>query len=305
MEAEIITVTVTYNPDLAILSSQLSALPEHSLKIIIDNHSSKPTGLEISQAIAAWPNIHFVANSVNRGLAAAINQGVQQALTLAPNARFLFLLDQDSEPDTHCVKTLLSAFQELHKQELAVGCVGPQLIDPATGLAHGFHQAKGWRWLRLYPKNTDSPVACSNLNGSGLLMQVALFQELGGLDEAFFIDHVDTEWAFRVLNAGFSLWGIPAARMYHRMGQESLRYWWFGWRLWPCRSPLRHRYLFRNAVLLMRRSYVPLVWKAWAVVKLMLTFCVHAVFDRQRSQQIQAMIGGVRTAFNWKKRLKE
>jgi rhamnosyltransferase len=137
-------------------------------------------------------------------------------------------------------------------------------------------------------------VPCTNLNGSGTLVPIELFLQLGGLDEALFIDHVDTEWSFRVLAADLGLRGIPAAVFKHRMGQSSVRYWLLGWRIWPSRSPQRHYFLFRNAVLLMRRPYVPRVWKFWAVVKLALTAIMHGLFDRERRAQWRQMRQGVR-----------
>jgi len=108
---------------------------------------------------------------------------------------------------------------------------------------------------------------------------------------------VDTEWAFRVLAQGYTLWGVPQAVFKHRMGQGSLSYWLCGWRVWPARSAARHRFLFRNAMWLTRRSYVPTVWKSWALVKLTLTFAVHGLFDPQRGAQMAAMLQGLREGF--------
>ncbi len=124
-------------------------------------------------------------------------------------------------------------------------------------------------------------------------MPIELFNELGGLEEDFFIDHVDTEWSFRVLAAGYGLYGVPYITFQHRMGEQSLRFWWFGWRIWPKRSPQRHYYLFRNAVRLMRRSYVPRVWKILVFIKLGMTLLIHVLFDSKRGSQVCHMIRGV------------
>jgi rhamnosyltransferase len=81
------------------------------------------------------------------------------------------------------------------------------------------------------------------------------------------------------------------------MGEASRRIWLFGWRVWPSRSPQRHYYLFRNAVALMRRQYVPVVWKTWAVAKLVLTAVVHGLHGDRRREQLQQMWRGARAAF--------
>jgi rhamnosyltransferase len=170
--------------------------------------------------------------------------------------------------------------------------VGPVLVDVDTGVEHGFHQARGWRWTRRFPDSLE-PLPVDNHNGSGTLVATDLFLALGGLASDFFIDHVDTEWAFRVLASGHRLYGVPGVRFRHRMGVRGIRYWLFGWRVWPYRSPLRHYYLFRNSIRLLRASYVPAVWKAWAPVKLLLTAIVHGLFDRRRGEQLRQMGRGL------------
>lgn len=293
-ESSVVTVTVTYNPDLVSLEAQLVALPESSVKIIVDNASRTDVLVAVEALAERLPNVRLLQNASNLGLAAAVNQGAREAAALQPPPRFVLLLDQDSEPRPGSIEALLAAFRTLEEGGSRVGCVGPALLDPETGLTHGFHQCTRWRWRRAYPPlGSTKPVPCANLNGSGTLVPLSLFLQMGGLDEALFIDHVDTEWSFRVLAAGYGLWGVPEAVFVHRMGQASLRFWWFGWRLWPSRSPQRHYFLFRNATILMRRHYVPFVWKVWAVVKLALTGVVSGLLDAQRRDQLQNMVRGV------------
>ena len=117
---------------------------------------------------------------------------------------------------------------------------------------------------------------------------------IGGLDAGLFIDHIDTDWSFRVLAHGRRLFGIPSARLIHRMGRGSRRVWLLGWRVWPERSPQRHRTLFRNTILLLRRPHVPFVWKFWALVKLPLTLLLTLLYGPQRIPQLTAMLRGVR-----------
>ena len=289
------TVTVTFNPDLEILEKQLRALPTGCVKVVVDNASRSELFAGVQALADRLTNVRVCRNETNLGLAAALNQGAWSLSELATPPRFVLLLDQDSEPQPGSIETLLMAFQQLEVAGHAVGCVGPLLRDPDTGITHGFHVQSRWRWRRVYPREgTATPVQCTNLNGSGTLTPLALFSRLGGLDESFFIDHVDTEWAFRVLDAGFGLWGVPGAVFVHRMGNTGLRFWWLGWRVWPSRSPVRHYYLFRNAVRLMRRPYVPTVWKSWGSLKLAMTALVHGFLGPERCSQLRNMWRGVR-----------
>lgn len=285
------TVTVTFHPDMDILGAQQRQLPQESLRIIVDNCSSESLRSQL-EALAACDGSVLVANDANLGLAAAVNQGV--AVAREHGCKSVLLLDQDTEPGEGGVLALVAAYERLRESGVPPACVGPRIIDAATGLEHGFHRLEGWRWVRRYPsKGSVELVPCTNLNGSGTLVPMLLFDRIGGLEEQLFIDHVDTEWAFRVLANGYGLYGVPNVSFLHRMGSRSLRFWWLRWRVWPYRSPLRHRFLYRNTVQLMRRNYVPAVWKGWAALKLLLTFGVHLVFDGQRFPQIAAMAGGI------------
>jgi rhamnosyltransferase len=287
-------ITVTYHPDLARLRAQLARLPASALVVLVDNASDAPEIAQLTALASARRGTQLVRNVRNLGLAAAVNQGAGAAARIDPGVDTLLLLDQDSVPEPGSIAQLQRALAELEGKGARAGCVGPRLVDDATGLQHGFHCIRGWRWSRVFPETgSTTPVDVANLNGSGTLLRRATFERLGGLESGLFIDHVDTEWAFRVRAAGLHLYGIPQAAFAHRMGDRSLRFWCFGWRVWPQRSPLRHYYLFRNAVTLLRRPYVPRVWKFWAVVKLGLTLVVHGVFDGERRAQLRSMWRGI------------
>ena len=291
----LVAVIVTHHPDIPILARELEALPPESAVVLVDNASGSDTVIELNSLIAPRSRAHIIQNDANRGLAAAVNQGVRQAKYMWQDIQFVLLLDQDSEPTPGSIEKLAQAYDALSASGATVGCVGPALLDASTGMHHGFHQSTHWRWRRVRPASKSiHPVTCTNLNGSGTLMRIDLFFKLGGLDEALFIDHVDTEWAFRVLAAGHSLWGIPNATFTHSMGERGMRFWFFGWHVWPSRAPLRHYFLFRNAAILMRRDYVPRTWKFWAAVKLLLTVGIHVSLDARRGAQLRCMLRGLK-----------
>lgn len=299
-------ITVTFNPDISLLRAQLVALPTDCPKIVVDNASVSDLAQQIELLVGQTPKACLVKNDQNDGLAAAANAGVKLARANWPDVRFALLLDQDSEPLSGSIARLVEAFDALQASGERIGCVGPALIDVSTGLPHGFHQCTRWRWRRAYPpRDAIAPVECVNLNGSGTLVPIDMFLELGGLDETLFIDHVDTDWAFRVLHAGYSLRGVPNAEFAHRMGQKSVRFWWFGWRVWPSRSPQRHYFLFRNAVVLMRRGYVPSVWKVWAVAKLSLTAVLTVLAGPERLAQLRCIFYGVRDGCRLRGKVRE
>lgn len=285
-------ITVTFHPDLEVLERQLAML-EGPCVVVVDNAS--PAQPVLREVVARHTMATLVCNTQNTGLAAALNQGVEEALRRRPDCRFLVFLDQDTEPAPEGVERLVRALADLRAGDPRVGALGPQMIDADTGLGHGFHVMRGWRWTRVHPPAAATgPIACAALNGSGLTVPAAVFAAVGGFDEGFFIDHVDTEWSFRATRAGYFCYGLPDVAFRHRMGARSLRFWLLRWRVWPYRAAARHYYLFRNAVSLMRRDYVPRVWKAWVVAKLLFTAVAHAVADRDRAAQLRSMWRGAR-----------
>lgn len=287
-------VTVTFNPSIELLKRQLDELPRVSRKLIVDNSSDVAVWKEIESIKSSYENLDVLLNRSNLGLAAAINKGAERLAAEALAPEFIMLLDQDSVPRPKSIEILLESFVLARAEGKRVGSVGPMLLDPETGLTHGFHQMGRFGWRRLFPAmDFPHPVSCANLNGSGTLVELLLFRELGGLDESLFIDHVDTEWSFRVLANGFELLGVPRAVFLHNMGESSKRLWIFGWRIWPLRSPKRHYFLYRNAIKLMRRPYVPVVWKIWAAVKLFLTSVITLLIGPSRWRQLRSMIHGL------------
>lgn len=286
-----VTLTVTYYPEPELLLCQLRALPAACRKLVVDNGTAAAHWAAVDAQLGGVPNLECLRLGRNLGLAAAINHGMRH-LADASGDTLVLWLDQDSEPTADALQRLVEAHDGLLASGAPVGAVGPVLVDAVTGLAHGFHCIHGWRWRRVHPAPGTRPLPCASLNGSGTMLRLSVWRALGGLDEALFIDHVDTEWSFRLRAAGYGLWGVPDAVFRHRMGVCSRRLWLVG--LWPWRTSARHYYLFRNAVVLMRRPRVPRVWKCWAAVKLLLTAVVHGIYDRERARQWRAMLRGVR-----------
>lgn len=284
------TVTVTYNPGLEVLKRQLEAIPPGCMKVIVDNGSMNQNALR--DLLGDSESIKLLLSPVNLGLAEAVNRGVAHAASLA-GIEYVLLLDQDTVPSEGAVERLFSAMRSIERKA-GLCAAGPRMMDAVTGMHHGFHVMTGWRWRRVYPSAESAPVECSNINGSGILTSVKAWEKCGGMDAGLFIDHVDTDWSFRMLSKSMPLFGVPASDFSHSMGVDSRRIWLFGWHVVPVRSPLRHYYLFRNTARLMRREYVPPVWKAWAAVKMPMTLLMAGLLGPQRLKQLSSIIRGLR-----------
>jgi len=286
-------VIVTYFPDLKVLARQLEVLPLEAMTIVVDNSVVAEARQQVKALLNEWPEICLIENTHNIGLAAAFNRGAAQLATLACEA--ILLLDQDSEPEPGAVVALHRQWQLLCLSHPRLGAVGPRLCEAEGGTEHGFHRLRRGLWQRHVPPAADhTPIRVSSLNGSGTLMSLHLYQALGGLEESLFIDHVDTEWSFRLLAAGYELLGLPGVRFAHRMGRSTTRIWLLGWRAWPSRSPIRHYYLYRNTLQLLRQRQTPLVWKFWASARLLLNYLVQWGAGPEGTVQQREMRRGLR-----------
>ena len=291
-----VAITVTFHPDLEVLTRQVAALGELAAVVIVDNGSTVAE-MEGLRALVSRTHcrIFLVEAGQNLGLAAGLNLGVAEAKRRVPGSSALLLLDQDSEFPNDAPGKLLLRLNQLQAEYGTACCVGPSMDDISTGMSHGFHHiVGGWRWARTYPASMGTtPLPVDNLNGSGTTMPLVLYELLGGMDADLFIDHVDTDWSFRVLAAGGMLFGDPTISFTHRMGEAGRRVWLLGWRVWPERSPLRHRFLYRNTLILLRRPYVPRVWKCWAIAKMIVTFVITLAIDPRRGLQMRAIWAGI------------
>lgn len=289
----IAAITVTYHPDIALLSQQLNSLSE-CLWVIVDNGSAVEKVREIEFLIQYKDNCILIQNNVNQGLAKAINTGAYYITKNFKHIEFLFLLDQDSTFIKGTTAILHNAFINLESKNKNIGCVGPKLVDFKTQQQHGFHHMQCGLWRRIYPSEQDiEPIKCTNINGSGTFMRLEVFLKLNGLMEELFIDHIDTEWSFRLLSFNYQLYGIPEAIFDHRMGEDSFKFWLLGWRVWPLRTPLRQYFLLRNTLKLIKLGYVPLVWKFWAIIKIFISVAIYTIFFKNRIIYLKSFYRGI------------
>jgi rhamnosyltransferase len=110
------------------------------------------------------------------------------------------------------------------------------------------------------------------------------------MDDSLFIDFVDLEWCVRARSKGYSVLGAPALRLKHELGGEPVKV--FG-RSYPGHSAVRHYYLFRNAIALIRRSYVPWSWKSTELVKMPVRLAIYALFMQPRMAHLRLSLLGI------------
>lgn len=246
IESRIGAVTVSYNPDLDDLRHQQRALgPQVQGRYIIDNGSSNQAGIE---RLAAETGAILICLGQNAGIAHAQNVGIEAAL--AAGATHILLLDQDSIPFPEMTNELLQALQRLGTQSQKVAAISGLYADQRT-------KRRSWFFRERALGDGPNPLVSARfLIASGMLISAQAIRDVGLMNAELFIDHVDTEWCCRARHRGYILAGLKRVLMHHRLGDESITYWLGRWRQFPVHAPLRHYYLVRNSLWLLRLPHV-------------------------------------------------
>ncbi len=295
--ADTAAVVVSFNPPAGLEQRLRSSLDQCAHLILVDNGSDDPPALDELPR----ERIRRLDNAENRGIAAALNQGVREAAALG--CRHALLLDHDSEPHPGMVDALREG---LHGSPGCVVCV-PQIdySHAAIGSSRWPQTADGERWrFRFLRANTmagPSPVDLAI--SSGMLIDVAKFLELGGFDESLFIDLVDTEFCLLARRHGYRVIAQPAARLSHALGAPTHHRLLGRISVFPTHhSVFRHYHLARNRIILGRRyaRRFPswLIYEWLGAAKLMVKVLL---YESQRPAKLWAALRGTMAGLFWRR----
>ena len=138
------------------------------------------------------------------------------------------------------------------------------------------------------------------LISSGSLIPISALDTIGEMDEELFIDHIDTEWSLRARSLDWQSYGVCSALMEHRLGEHTFRVWWGRWRYVSIHQPFRYYYIYRNSILLHRRSYADPLWKQADQLRLLLITMFVVLLSNQRLSCIKMIVRGVTDAIRRK-----
>lgn len=161
----------------------------------------------------------------NFGFAGANNAGAGLA-----EARLLLLLNSDILPDA---PGWLGTMRAFHDATPGIGALGPKLLYEDDSIQHAgmyYHRLPGSsKWVDgHYFKGMHRSLPAANearpvplVSGSCLMIERALYQQLGGLSMAYVQgDYEDAELCLRLWQGGRKNWYLPDAELYHLEGQS-------------------------------------------------------------------------------------
>lgn len=283
----VFAVVVTHQPDARTGACVRALEPQLATVILVDNGSTSDR-LKALEALRT-EKVRLLALGQNLGIGAAHNAGI--AAARESDATHVLLMDQDSVAAPDMVRRLLEAEAILLAKGENVGALGPAYHDARLSKTWPFYRMSRFG-VRPRDCAGEETVACDFLISSGTLARNSVLDEVGGMNEDYFLEHVDTEWSLRVRHRGYRLFGVCAARMDHTLGDQTIAVPGLG-RSVQLYQPYRHYYLFRNALLLWRERYAPLPWKLNEVQRLLKRLLFFSLFAPPRAERLYFMLLGL------------
>ncbi len=198
--------------------------------IVCDNSANNGIG----SIVKKFPEVTIRHDGRNSGFAAAANKALAES-----DARYVTLLNPDTIVLKGFFKTVLS-FMENHGD---VGITGPAILNPdgsVQGSARSFPNAlsglfgRGSILTKLYPKNrisranilTDrsnggSPIEVDWVSGACMVVRREAIDQVGPLDERFFLYWEDADWCMRMHQKGWKVIYFAEPRVVHYVGGSS------------------------------------------------------------------------------------
>jgi GT2 family glycosyltransferase len=213
------------------LVSLRDAAPRHRLEVLVVDNGSTDGSPEMVRK--QFPEVKLTVNKQNLGFTKANNQGIHPS-----SGRYVMLLNND----TRVVPGAFSVAIDYLDQNAAIGCAGLQLLNEDASLQlscrrfPSFSQALFNRYsllTRLFPNNRISRAYLMTdakhdeiqdvdwVSGACLMFRRSVLQEIGALDERFFMYSEDVDYCFRVWQAGWRVTYLPFAQVFHLIGQDT------------------------------------------------------------------------------------
>jgi rhamnosyltransferase len=283
---KLILVVVTHFPDWIRLYDRLERLAAQVEGIVVVDNGPSDAG-ERTMALECL-KCHSISLGDNYGIARAQNAGIDWAI--AHGATHVMLLDQDSDPAPDMIERLLEAAAEIARDVEKPGVIAPRFQDERMQKLASFFIVDE---LRVAPRRCtegDKYVRIDAAIASGSILAVETLETVGGMREELFVDFVDIEWCMRARFLGYQSYGVCDAVLHHSLGESPRAL--LGRKV-AHHSPLRSYYFVRNAVWLMRQSYVPVAWKLAVGRQLALRYLFYGVTVAPRLAYLRMMTLGL------------
>lgn len=251
MENFIISIIVTYNPDISILRELIAKLLIQKTDIyIIDNFSNNREVIRNN-----FDNVVMLED--NKGIAFAQNIGL--AYALEKNYEYIVFFDQDTLISENYIDGMMKIYHEIHEVN-NIAMLGPIFFDRKT---QKYSKSITYSSLFYSRKEIDFSIKyieTDHIISSGLLVSIDAVKKIGLMNDLLFIDLVDTEWCLRARKINYKIYMTPEVIIDHSIGDYSRKF-IFKNKFTYIHSNFRKYFICRNSVYLIIYSNLLISWK--------------------------------------------
>jgi hypothetical protein len=196
---------------------------------VVDNASTDGSAAMVRRR---FPWVKLLENRENLGFARANNQALREAA-----GRFICLLN----PDTLVKKDVFERLLTFMREHPEVGMVGCKILNPdgslqlacrrsfptpwvaftrLVGLSYLFPRSRLFGRYNLTYLDPDEVHEVEAVSGSFMLFRREAFEEVGLLDESFFMYGEDLDYCYRFRTAGWKIFYVPTTQVVHFKGES-------------------------------------------------------------------------------------
>jgi FkbM family methyltransferase len=190
--------------------------------VVVDNHSEDDSVAAIRRET---PEVTLIENDANLGFPGGCNVGIRHALE--QGCDYVLLLNNDTTVASDCIRRLIEAAEEEGAARILCPLVyyadTPDLIwyagsawNPARIYNGGYH-GRGERDVGQF----DGVRSTGAATGAAVLIAREVFEQIGLLEEALFLQAEDVEFSARATATGFGISVVSDAKVWHHVSAAS------------------------------------------------------------------------------------
>jgi GT2 family glycosyltransferase len=218
------------------LAPEIASLPDVHV-VVTDNASSDDSIPRIDAAIRehgyhSW--VTLAPLPANGGFAYGNNQAIVPALSSPHPPQYVLLLN----PDTLVREGAIGALLKFMDEHPKAGIAGSRLEHPdgtpqrsafrfhsvTSELESGLRIGVVSKLLRRRVVARPVPASAQRTDwvaGASMIIRREVFDDIGWLDEAYFMYFEEVDFCLRAARHGFECWYVPQSRVVHLVGQSS------------------------------------------------------------------------------------
>ncbi|MEG0928511.1 glycosyltransferase family 2 protein [Chryseobacterium sp.] len=196
--------------------------------VVIDNASTDSSWGDL---IPEFPDVQFISSKNNGGFSKANNQAIQKA-----KGEYLLLLNPDTELEGFYMKELLD-FSDAKPE---FGCLGVRMHDAEGNFLPESKRSvpdmfNSFEKLFTNLKKNNSKSYYRNdieekeiaevevITGAFLLVRKAVYENIGGLDESYFMYGEDIDLCYTLLRKGYKNYYYGKVSILHHKGESTVK----------------------------------------------------------------------------------